>query len=233
MSLEPIEYPYSVSHFRAWMDSFLAINKEEFNISTRKYNIRPSVTGTATTTRAVWNVEPFEETYYDPIVGRKVARGYDKKIFAIILATEKQPNVTTIQFLDGQCYQRDYYPLIGKPRSEMNISNAHLEIGNPIGDDFIKIAEWITNELSRTTKQGDPKDAGKSEKERGKSGRPSFAEDIWAWEQVNTLERTKVDVYSEWTEKIKANPKRKNNIDLERQFNRITNPNWGKTKKTK
>jgi hypothetical protein len=62
---------------------------------------------------------------------------------------------------------------------------------------------------------------------RGRGGRPSFQEDLWAWEQVVNRDRQKTEVYQEWYEKIQDNPQRTNMVDPKRQFNRITKPKWG------
>ena len=136
--IESAEYSGSVANFRAWMDRFLAINKQEFNVSTRKYTISPYPPA-GTTTKEIWNVVPFAT----PING---VMDDDKK-FALILAVEEQPNITTLDFLDGRCFERTVIALRGTPQSELTFGNPYLATGNPIGEDFIKIAEWITKNL--------------------------------------------------------------------------------------
>ena len=58
---------------------------------------------------------------------------------------------------------------------------------------------------------------------KGKPGRPSYPEDIWAWQQVNTLGRAKNEVYGEWLSN-KAVQKRKL-IDPKTHFNRFIKRN--------
>jgi hypothetical protein len=64
-----------------------------------------------------------------------------------------------------------------------------------------------------------------------KGGRPQLLEDEWAHEQIFDCERTPDEVYPEWLEKVKANPKRRQTTSqsLNKQWNeRIKNPNWTK-----
>jgi len=66
--------------------------------------------------------------------------------------------------------------------------------------------------------------AVKDAKQYRKSGRPHLPEDVWAWEQVNMYNRQRTEVYKEWHER---NDVRARNLqDPERQFNRITKPEW-------
>jgi hypothetical protein len=44
------------------------------------------------------------------------------------------------------------------------------------------------------------KGRGRKKPKKGKPGRRSFSEDIWAWNQVNTLKRPINEVYEEWLE---------------------------------
>jgi hypothetical protein len=134
--IESVEYSGSVANFRAWMDRFLAINKQEFDVSTRKYRISPY--SPERTTTECWNVAPFH-----------VVKGEwdDNSKLGLILAVEQQPNITTVEFLDGRCYQKTATAWRGTPRSEFIFGNAHLDICDPIGTDFVKIAEWITKNL--------------------------------------------------------------------------------------
>jgi len=67
--------------------------------------------------------------------------------------------------------------------------------------------------------------AVKDTKQHGKSGRPHLSEDIWAWEQVNIYNRPRTEVYREWLER--EDVKGRNLQDPERQFDRITKPEWG------
>ncbi len=61
--------------------------------------------------------------------------------------------------------------------------------------------EMISSEVRKRNKG-----RGLRKLKKGRPGRPSFAEDIWAWQQVNVLERSANDVYKEWLEnpKVKA-----------------------------
>jgi hypothetical protein len=63
---------------------------------------------------------------------------------------------------------------------------------------------------------------------KGKSGRRHFPEDEWAHEQVNFSTRPKDEVYEEWLEKAKANPKRKETLEtnLQKQFKKLIKPGW-------
>jgi hypothetical protein len=58
------------------------------------------------------------------------------------------------------------------------------------------------------------------------SGRPHFPEDIWAWEQVNLNNRESTQVRKEW--KDRAEVKKRNLVDPDRQFKRIIKPDWYK-----
>jgi len=58
-----------------------------------------------------------------------------------------------------------------------------------------------------------------------KGGRPSHKEDIWAWEQINIINRPKSSVYSEWLSK-----KNRHLEDPKRHFDRIIKHDWGKNK---
>jgi hypothetical protein len=91
----------------------------------------------------------------------------------------------------------------------------------------LKLQEWESKQSSQnlSSDAGSP-DALETQK-RGKSGRSGFKDDLWAWEQVNRDNRPKNDVFKEWIEKIKADPRRCNMVDPKRQFNRITSPMWG------
>jgi len=104
---------------------------------------------------------------------------------------------------------------------------------------FTELAEWPDSRMlsqetreyferykleickSATPKIGAVKDA----KRHHKSGRPHLSEDVWAWEQVNTYNRQKSEVYKEWLKKDDV--KARNLQDPERQFDRITKPDWG------
>lgn len=142
--INAVEYAGSVAHFRAWMDRFLAVNGKIFKFkkdtNTLEYHIG-YFTPARTTTREVWNV------YIDPRIVVNGKRPGDSH-FAMILAVEDQPDRTIIEFVDGQCYERTAYKLRSSS-SELNLGEAHLAPHEPIGDDFIKIAEWITEELNK------------------------------------------------------------------------------------
>ena len=64
----------------------------------------------------------------------------------------------------------------------------------------------------------------KDSRQRGKSGRPSLPEDVWAWEQVNKHSRPMNKVYKEWISRDDVQAR--NLQDPKRQFNRITKPAW-------
>jgi len=65
------------------------------------------------------------------------------------------------------------------------------------------------------------------ERPRGKSGRPHLPDDEWAWEQIHLARRSTSEIKREWLQRIKADPTRMNNLDLEGQFKRIKKLSWG------
>ena len=69
---------------------------------------------------------------------------------------------------------------------------------------------------------------GVSLRKSGVPGRPHKEEDIWAWKQVNLENRDKADVFKEW--KAKRKVQARNLVDAERQFKRVTQPNWYQNK---
>ena len=144
--IDSIEYPNSVAHFRGWMDRFLALNGKIFKgkIGTHPidYNIG-YFTPAQTTTREVWNVYIDSRIVID---GKVPGNTY----FGMILATEDQPNRTIIDFIDGQCYQRTSLPTTRSSEPPV-FGSAHLASREPIGETFIKIAEWITEGLGKNS----------------------------------------------------------------------------------
>ena len=141
--IEPVLYSNSIVYFRGWMDRLLATSGKTFEVKRSEQAIKYQIEyypPAKTETREVWNV------MVDPTDSR----------IAMILATESQPNMTTVEFLDGLCYEKTafsmrftrgmgFYPTSA---SELKFSDAHLASYEPIGDDFIKIAEWIKNGLN-------------------------------------------------------------------------------------
>lgn len=59
---------------------------------------------------------------------------------------------------------------------------------------------------------------------RRTGGRPHLADDMWAWEQVNSIGREPSEVYQEWLQR--EGVQARNLIDSQRQFKRITKPDW-------
>lgn len=138
--IEPIIYPGSIAHFRARMDRFLAVNGKIFKVKkdTPTLEYRIEYYGAAqTTTREVWNV------LIDPGIVVDGKRPGDSR-FAMILAVEEPSIRTIIEFIDGHCYERTG---IGSSPSDVILGPAHLATHEPIGDDFVKIAQWVLDAL--------------------------------------------------------------------------------------
>lgn len=140
--IEAVEYSGSVAHFRAWMDRFLAVRRKTFIIATgeqsRKYTVS-YYPPARTSTREVWNIVPII-----PVIDGKRA---GNSRFAMILAIEDQANRTTVEFVDGQCYERIAYSY-RRLVSETDLGEAHLALHEPIGEDFYLIAEQLKAKLS-------------------------------------------------------------------------------------
>jgi hypothetical protein len=143
--IDTVEYSGSVSHFRGWMDRFLAVNGKIFKVNKDTYTLEYHIgyyTPARTTTREVWNV------YIDPgivINGKRPGTSH----FAMILAVEEHPDRTIVEFIDGKCYERIGYQYRSSS-SEVKLGDAHLAIHQLIGDDFIKIAKWITEGINES-----------------------------------------------------------------------------------
>jgi hypothetical protein len=141
-----VSYSGSVGYFRAWMDRFLAVNGRVFKISNSFYTLEYNIsyfTPASTPTREVWNVH-IDDRIVNPKAKDKL------KNFGMILATEAQANSTTVEFIDGQCYQRTSQPAPRSTTQPPIFGYAHPAIHKPIGADFIKVAEWIKTELNKS-----------------------------------------------------------------------------------
>ena len=148
MPINPIDYPGSVGHFRARMDRYLARNGDVFSAFTseevNKYKI--DYTSIAqTSTREVWHVRslvPF-------VNGVPTKEQHD----GMILALEELPNKTIVEFIDGAYYSAkgpDWVLLraiYGERQTNMPPAEPEKVYGEPIGDDFILLAENIKSEL--------------------------------------------------------------------------------------
>jgi hypothetical protein len=81
-------------------------------------------------------------------------------------------------------------------------------------------------------KQSEPEEATNENKiesdtpERppGKPGRPHLEEDVWAWKQVNELNRPREKVQEEWLNKPGVNGRHL--VEPKRQFKRIIKYHW-------
>jgi hypothetical protein len=134
-----VQYSGSVAHFRAWMDRFLAVNGKVFEIEKEGHTLEYHIgyfTPARTQTREVWNV------YINPGIVINGKRPGDSH-FAMILAAEEHPDQTTIEFIDGQCYERVGYSTKRSLSEPPTLGEAHLASHEPIGDDFLLIAERI------------------------------------------------------------------------------------------
>lgn len=67
--------------------------------------------------------------------------------------------------------------------------------------------------------------AGTQKSSKNKGGRRSYAEDKWAWDEVNLKGRDRREVYREWLEKVKHS-KRRVLADPERTFRHIAELTW-------
>jgi len=136
-AIEPLEYPFPLINFRASMDRFLAVNGKTFKGTWEGHQVEYEIgyfLPAQTQTREVWNVY-FKE---DVVINSKRPQFF---YAAMILATEDRPNLTAVEFIDGQCYQKTSRPT---PRtSTPELGSVYLDTLKPIGYDFIKIAEWI------------------------------------------------------------------------------------------
>lgn len=80
----------------------------------------------------------------------------------------------------------------------------------------------IFNEISEAVLARN-KGKGLRKLKKGKPGRPSLPEDIWAWHQVNTLGRAGNVVYKEWLSN--ENVKNRHLVDAKTHFNRFIKKN--------
>lgn len=147
MKIKPIEYEGSISHFRAWMDRYIAVNGNGHTVMNmagqRDYVVFYESHG-QTSTREIWNmqsrliVENGEQVL-------EIRRG-------MILATETSPNRTNVDFLDGQYFGFRNIPwrITGIERQNLTKNEKPLMmVGIPIGEDFIRYAEEIKMEFER------------------------------------------------------------------------------------
>lgn len=67
------------------------------------------------------------------------------------------------------------------------------------------------------------KSKGKKKSKKGKPGRPSFPEDIWAWNEVHNLGHPSEDVYKQWIANDRVQKRKL--VDPERQFKRFIKRN--------
>lgn len=66
------------------------------------------------------------------------------------------------------------------------------------------------------------------QKKNKRPGRPHFADDIWAWKEVNQNDRPQTEVFQEWHQRIMNDPKRYHLVDLKRQYKKIIKADWYK-----
>lgn len=68
-----------------------------------------------------------------------------------------------------------------------------------------------------------------TQKQTAKGGRPHYTEDLWAHDQIFSLDRSPDEVKPEWLERVKENPNRSETLSasLKKHWDeRITNPKW-------
>jgi hypothetical protein len=119
--IKTIEYPGSIDNFRAFMGEFFLLHQEAFTTDTSHYTYFRSPNH-ETSTQSIWNIiETTDENIYFGI-----SRS------SIIFASEKFPNKTTVQFIDG--------------KSETNLHRTEHD-NPPIGNDFLTIVEMMASQI--------------------------------------------------------------------------------------
>lgn len=148
MSINPIDYPGSVGHFRAWMDRFLARKGDMFSISVSQEINEYKVDYTPvaqTSTREVWHVKSIVP-FANSVKTKKQRHG-------MILASEELPNKTIVEFIDGAYYAENQSWVLRSMYDEhpTNLPPAKPEKVKeyPIGDDFIQLVESIKSEWGK------------------------------------------------------------------------------------
>lgn len=150
-----IEYPGSVSHFRAWMDRHLIINGEEVKIKDNNDFIKYRIVympQAKESNREVWLIQLIIPATKDA-VARMDTKG-------MILAVEDVSNRTKIEFLDGKFYMIPTIPWsFRKSMSESDKRDFEmltLTTGAPIGKDFPEIVKSIIEELTKEDNHKEP-----------------------------------------------------------------------------
>ena len=135
--------------------------------------------------------------------------------------------------ITGGAVNPGYYAELGqgvaiKPESPIRINHTtgSFQPGlypSQVKDEIIKItSDTLAGLTEHTSIQPEQKN---NARRKGKSGRPNHAADIWAWEQVNKLNRPMNEVRQEWI--VREDVKARELQDSKRQFNRIIKPEWG------
>ncbi len=163
--IDPLVYPSSIAHFRAWMDRYLAQEGNGFSVMTlreqRDYKVSHMPIA-QTSTREVWHVQSIA-LFVDGERSLEVRHG-------LILASEELPNKTVVEFIDGE-----YYKTVGghelaiyekNPPQNLPPAKAELTAGTPIGEDFIQLAESIKSKFESENQIGEVEHA--SEEPRNK-----------------------------------------------------------------
>jgi hypothetical protein len=122
--IKTIEYPGSIDNFRAFIGEFFLLHKEVFSTDTSHYTYLGD-SRYETSSRSIWNI--IETTDGNIFFGTSRS--------SIILASEKFPNKTTVQFIDG--------------KSASNLFRTEHD-NPPIGNDFLTIAELMASQIKST-----------------------------------------------------------------------------------
>ena len=119
--IKTIEYSGSINNFRAFMDEITLLHQEIWEVGIKSYYHSKEIT--------------YEKKYrsaWDIIEATKGGILWGSVKCAVILALEKLPNETTVQFIDGKTTTGLFMSGLDNP---------------PIGDDFIVIVGRITETL--------------------------------------------------------------------------------------
>ena len=119
--IETIKYSGSINNFRAFMDEITLLHQEIWVVENKNYYHSRDTTYEKQY-RSIWDIIEATE---GGIIWAKVKCG-------VILALEKLPNETTVQFIDGKTTTGLFLSGLDSP---------------PIGDDFLVIIEKIVDEL--------------------------------------------------------------------------------------
>ncbi|MFN8435078.1 MAG: hypothetical protein U0V18_13715 [Anaerolineales bacterium] len=152
MRIKPIEYVGLLAHFRAWMDRYIALNGNGYEIinmnGQRGYVIYYEPHG-QTISREIWVMQ-----------SRHIIENGERLLEirrGMILATETAPNKVNIDFVDGQYFGFRHVPT-NLMMSEADKQNFLLKekplmmASNPIGADFVQYANEIKTEFESENK---------------------------------------------------------------------------------